>query len=56
MGHPQPQTPVHRDNATAVGITTNTIKQQRSRSMDMQFFWVGASQEAKVDLINFYFL
>ncbi len=26
MGHPQPKTPVHCDNATAVGIGNNTIK------------------------------
>jgi hypothetical protein len=30
MGHPQPKTPVHCDNATAVGIGNNTIKRQRS--------------------------
>jgi hypothetical protein len=41
MGHPQPKTPVHCDNATAVGIANNTIKRQRSRSMEMRFFWVG---------------
>ncbi len=40
MGHPQPQTPVHCDNATAVGIANNTIKRQRSWSMEMRFFWV----------------
>jgi hypothetical protein len=28
LGHPQPKTPVHCDNATAVGIANNTIKQQ----------------------------
>ena len=26
LGHPQPKTPVHCDNATAVGISNNTIK------------------------------
>jgi hypothetical protein len=26
MGHPQPRTPVHCNNATAVGITNTTIK------------------------------
>ncbi len=41
MGHPQPKTPVHCDNATAVGISNNTIKQQQLRSMEMQYFWVG---------------
>jgi hypothetical protein len=41
MGHPQPKTPVHCDNATAVRITNNSIKRQHSRSMEMRFFWVG---------------
>ena len=40
MGHPQPRTPVHCNNATAVGIGNNTIKQQQSRSMEMRYFWV----------------
>ncbi len=41
MGHPQPKTPFHCDKATAVGIGYNTIKRQQSRSMEMQYFWVG---------------
>jgi hypothetical protein len=41
MGHPQLKTPVHCNNATAVTIATNSIKQQRSCSMEMQFFWGG---------------
>jgi hypothetical protein len=41
MGHPQPKTPVHCNNATAVGIANNTIKHQRSRSIEMRFFWIG---------------
>jgi hypothetical protein len=41
MGHLQPKTPVHWDNATAVGIANNTIKQQHSRAMEMRFFWIG---------------
>jgi hypothetical protein len=41
MGHPQPKTPVHCNNATAVGIANNSIKRQRSCSMEMRFFWVG---------------
>ncbi len=28
LGHPQPKTPVHCNNATAVGIANNTVKQQ----------------------------
>jgi hypothetical protein len=30
LGHPQPATPVHCDNATAAGIANNSIKKQRS--------------------------
>jgi len=40
LGHPQPKTQVHCDNATAVGIAKNTVKWQRSRSMEMGYFWV----------------
>jgi hypothetical protein len=40
MGHAQPKTPVHCDNATAVGIANRTLKRQCSRSMEMQFFWI----------------
>ncbi len=38
LGHPQPKTHVHCNNATAVGIGNNTVKHQQSRSMKMQFF------------------
>jgi hypothetical protein len=38
MGHPHPKTPFHCNNATAVGIANNTVKQQHSRSMEMRFF------------------
>ena len=40
MGHQQPATPVHCDNSTAVAIANDTVKKQRSRSMEMRFFWV----------------
>ena len=40
MGHPQPPTPVHSDNKTATGITNDTAKKHRSRSMEMRYFWV----------------
>jgi hypothetical protein len=41
LGHPQPKTLVHCNNATTVGIANNTVKRQRSRSMEMRYFWVG---------------
>ena len=40
MGHPQPATPIHVDNSTAVGIANNTVKRQCSRSMVMRYFWI----------------
>jgi hypothetical protein len=40
MGHPQPATPVQTDNACASGIANDTVKQKRSRAMDMRFYWV----------------
>ncbi len=50
MGHPQPKTPVHCNNATAVGIANNTIKHQHLWSIEMRFFWIGdkISQEMYV--------
>ena len=41
LGRHQPRTPFHCDNATAVGISSNTVKQQRARTMEMRFMWVG---------------
>ena len=40
LGHAQPQTPIHIENTTAVGIVNNTTKRQRSRVMDMRYFWI----------------
>jgi hypothetical protein len=40
MGHAQPPTPVKTDNSTASGISNNTMKQRRSKSMDMRFYWI----------------
>jgi len=40
LGHPQPVTPMHCNNKTAAGIANDTVKKQRSRSMEMRFFWM----------------
>ena len=40
LGHPQPPTPIHVDNTTAVGIVNNTIKRQWSRAVEMRYFWL----------------
>jgi hypothetical protein len=40
MGHPQPPTPIQVDNTTAVGFANGTIKQKRSKAIDMRFYWL----------------
>ena len=40
MGHPQPATPIQTDNSNATGIANGTVKQQKSKAMDMRFYWV----------------
>jgi hypothetical protein len=54
MGHLQPPTPVNYNNFTPVGIANNTVKLQRSRSMDMIFFWVADTVEAGKFDIKYY--
>jgi hypothetical protein len=40
LGWPQPPTPIQTDNSCAAGITNGTIRQQKSKAMDMRFYWV----------------
>ena len=47
MGHKQPPTPLHTDNTTAANIVQGTIKQQRSRAMNMRYFWTVQKQKDK---------
>jgi hypothetical protein len=40
LGHEQPETPLITDNSTAYGILNETIKQKRSKSVDMKYHWL----------------
>jgi hypothetical protein len=40
MGHPQPATPMATDNNTASSIAIDTVKQKRSKAIDIQFYWI----------------
>jgi hypothetical protein len=40
LGHPQPPTPMETDNTTAAGYINGTIKQKRTKAMDMRFYWI----------------
>ena len=40
LGHPQPPTPMKTDNTTAEGLANDTVKQKRSKDIDMRFYWI----------------
>jgi hypothetical protein len=40
MGHTKLPTPLQTDNSTAFGILNETIKQKRSKAMDMRYHWL----------------
>jgi hypothetical protein len=40
LGHIQPPTPLGTDNSTALGILNETIRQKRSKAMDMRYHWL----------------
>ena len=40
LGHPQPPTPIQVDNTTAEGFANGTMKQKRSKAMDMRWYWL----------------
>jgi hypothetical protein len=40
LGHKQPATPLWTNNSTAFGILNETIKQKRSKAMDIRYHWL----------------
>ena len=40
MGYPQPATTIITDNECAQGIANDTVKQRRSKAIDMRFYWI----------------
>ena len=52
LGHPQPPTPIHVDNTTAVGIVNSTIKRQRSRAINKVFLAVvsGSATDSQLEI------
>jgi hypothetical protein len=51
LGHTQPPMPIQTDNACASGIANKTIKQRRSKAIDMCFYWVKDRVEQKQFII-----
>jgi hypothetical protein len=40
MGHAQPPTPLHTDNAMAEAITNGKVQPKRTKAMNMQLHWL----------------
>jgi hypothetical protein len=40
LGYPQPPTIILCENTTAIGIATDSIKQKRSKAIDMRMHWI----------------
>ena len=40
LGYKQPRAPMQIDNSTAVGIANDTVKQKRSKAIDMRYYWI----------------
>jgi hypothetical protein len=40
LGHPQPPVPLETDNTTSTGYSNGTIKQKRTKAMNMRFYWI----------------
>ncbi len=40
MGWKQPMNPIQTDNTTAAGVVNNTIIPEKSKSMDLRFWWL----------------
>ena len=40
LGFTQPPTPIKTDNSAAEGIVTATVRQKRSKAMDVRFYWM----------------
>ena len=40
LGHQQPPTAIQTDNACADGIMNQTVKQKRSKAIDMRYYWL----------------
>ena len=45
IAHIEPPTPIKTDNTTALGIIKDTVKQKRSKSIDMRYYWIQDKNE-----------
>ena len=52
LRQPQPSTPLHTDSTTTNIIIHQSIKQQRYRAMEVQYFWTIDKQKDKPLMFN----
>jgi hypothetical protein len=52
LGYPHPPTTMETDNTTVTGYSNGTIKQKRTKAMDMRFYWI--KDRVKQGLFNVY--
>lgn len=50
MGHPQPPIPIQTDNNVASGFINNSIKQKRTKTIDMNFHWLQDMQHSTINV------
>ena len=43
LGYPQPSTIMISDNMCAIGLVSNTMKQRRSKAIDMRYHWISSA-------------
>ncbi len=53
-GAPKPPMPIHCEDTTAMGIVNNSIKSQRSRAMNMRYFWLLCQEAQRILAIRHY--
>jgi len=44
MGHPQLPTRIKTDNSTTAGMANDTVKQRRSKAINMRYYWIRVRQ------------
>ena len=47
LGHPQPPTPIQTENSMAPSFADSTVKQERSKTIDMRYYWLQDRQSQK---------
>ena len=47
LGQPQPATPIKTENSTATGFVYDNIRQRRTKTWDMRYYWLRCRMNQK---------